>query len=57
MLTTLRAHTGKARDGLDFGESYDEWKSNIEEPFVAYLNEVFRKDPSVLFHTCVLTIC
>ena len=56
LLTTLRAHTGKASDGLDFGESYDEWKSSVEEPFVAYLNDVFRKT-LVLFHICILTIC
>jgi len=57
LLTALRAHTGKASDGLDFGESYDGWKSNVEEPFVTYLNDIFRKNATMLFHTCLLTIC
>ena len=56
LLTALRAHTGKTSSGLDFSESYDEWQSSIEEPFVAHLNDVFCKSALLLFHFYVLTI-
>ncbi len=55
-LMAPRAHTGMASGSLNFGESYGEWKSSIEEPFVAHLNNVFRKDAPLLFYTSVLTI-
>ena len=56
LLMALRAHTGKTSGGLDFSESYDEWQSTIEEPFVAHLNDVFCKPALLLFHFYVLTI-
>ena len=45
----LRFHTGKTEGGLDFSESYDGWKSNVEEPFVEHLNNLFRKDTLICF--------
>ena len=56
LLIALRAHTGTTSGGLNFSESYSEWKSSIEEPFVAHLNNIFRKDMRLLFHIGVLTI-
>jgi hypothetical protein len=41
LLTALRAHTGKNIGGLDFSESYDGWKSSVEEPFLMHLNDIF----------------
>ena len=53
-LIALRAHTGKVCGGLDFSESYDEWKSSVEEPFIAHLNDVFCKSALLLFaHQCI----
>ena len=55
LLMALRAHTGKTSSGLDFSESYDEWTSSVEEPFAAYLNNVFCEGAPLLFHTSPLT--
>ena len=52
LLMALRAHTGKTSSGLDFSQSYDKWKSSVEEPFVAHLNNVFCKDTLLYFHIC-----
>ena len=48
-LIDLRFHTGKTEGGLDFSESYDGWKSNVEEPFVEHLNNLFCKDTLICF--------
>jgi hypothetical protein len=56
LLMALRVHTGKTSAGLDFSESYDEWTSSVEEPFVAHLNNLFCEGFLLLFHACVLTI-
>ena len=54
LLMDLRYHTGKTEGGLDFSESYDAWKSNIEEPFVGHLNDIFCKDTPIYFlHQCI----
>jgi hypothetical protein len=47
----LRFHTGKTEGSLDFSESYDRWRSNVEEPFVAHLNDLFCKD-TLLYFLC-----
>jgi hypothetical protein len=49
LLMVLRFHTGKTEGGLDFTESYNGWKSNVEEPFVGHLNDLFYKDALVHF--------
>jgi hypothetical protein len=45
----LRAHTGKNNGGLDFSESYDGWKSSVEEPFLMHLNDIFCKGAPMCF--------
>lgn len=55
LLMALRAHTGTTSSGLDFSESYDGWKSSVEEPFVAHLNDIFCKAALLLFAPLVLT--
>ena len=49
LLMDLRYHTGKTEGSLDFSESYNVWKSNIEEPFVGHLNDIFCKDTLICF--------
>ena len=54
LLIALRAHTGKTGGGLDFSKSYNEWKTGIEEPFVAHLNDIFCKDALPAFsYLCI----
>ena len=52
----LRAHTGKTSAGLDFSETYDEWTSGVEGPFVTHLNNIFCEGTPLLFYTSMLTI-
>jgi len=54
LLTALRAHTGRTSGGLDFSESYDEWASGIEEPFIAHLNTIFCE---CAMGTCCTCVC
>lgn len=56
LLMVHRYHTGKTEAGFDFSESYDGWKSNVEEPFVAHLNDLFCKNNCFTFHANILTI-
>ena len=49
LLIALRAHTGKTSGRLDFSENYDEWKMDVEEPFIAHLNDIFRKNTLLAF--------
>ena len=44
-LIIFRAHTGTTSLGLNFSQVHSGWKTQIEEPFITYLNSVFSASP------------
>lgn len=49
ILIISRAHTGTTNLGLNFRQVHSGWKTDIKEPFVAYLNNVFSVSPLVFY--------
>jgi hypothetical protein len=45
ILIISRAHTGTTRLGLNFSQVHSGWKAQMEEPFIGYLDSVFRASP------------
>jgi hypothetical protein len=48
-LIISRAHTGTNTLGLNFSQAYNGWGTQIEEPFLAYLNSVFSASPPFFY--------
>jgi len=48
-LIISRAHTGTTSLGLNFSQAHSGWRTHIEEPFLAYLNNVFSASSSFFY--------
>jgi hypothetical protein len=50
LIISRRAHTGATRLGLDFSQAHSGWRTQIEEPFVSYLNNAFSASTFLSYH-------
>ena len=48
-LIFIRAFSGTTNLGLHFGEEHDGWQTRIEEPFIAFLDKIFRASIVLLY--------
>ena len=48
-LIVSRAQSGSTKLGLNFSQVHGGWKTQIEEPFISYINNVFSASPLFFF--------